>query len=320
MSAQLLRPCCHRSTVIDTFCQFTAPSSSTTSSSPASGFHRTAQRDYPLAEPLPLPANIDINESTRFSPQRHRDMNATILAAHSAHQTPQSAIDITVDQSTSAADAHIGRYDCTGAVSLCASMQSNVPSPFGGMHKFTHLNMPGGQYGQGIRLVASDYQQAHYYTQLRREARANWAQYDQEARMDNGSVKGTSLALSLSSASFASAHQSSPTTGVMRSAPFVGMLSAQSLSGLLLLAANNPSSLRSLTAAHRGYATDATTGGTKAEKPAAGETIAVDDSNKKLTRGEMLKRAVKEYGSTVIVFHVAISLASLGTCYALISR
>lgn len=39
-----------------------------------------------------------------------------------------------------------------------------------------------------------------------------------------------------------------------------------------------------------------------------------------LTRRQRLKKAVTEYGSTVIVFHVGISLISLGTCYLLMSR
>lgn len=38
-----------------------------------------------------------------------------------------------------------------------------------------------------------------------------------------------------------------------------------------------------------------------------------------LSKKEKLKKAVKEYGSTVIVFHVGISLLSLGTCYLLVS-
>lgn len=38
-----------------------------------------------------------------------------------------------------------------------------------------------------------------------------------------------------------------------------------------------------------------------------------------LSKKEKLKKAVKEYGSTVIVFHVGISLISLGTCYLLVS-
>lgn len=35
---------------------------------------------------------------------------------------------------------------------------------------------------------------------------------------------------------------------------------------------------------------------------------------------EKMKRAVRDYGSTVIVFHVCISLISLGSCYLLVSR
>lgn len=38
-----------------------------------------------------------------------------------------------------------------------------------------------------------------------------------------------------------------------------------------------------------------------------------------LSKKEKLKKAVKEYGSTVIVFHVGISLVSLGACYLLVS-
>lgn len=40
----------------------------------------------------------------------------------------------------------------------------------------------------------------------------------------------------------------------------------------------------------------------------------------KLSQRERLKRAVKEYGTTVIVFHVGISLVSLGGFYVLVSR
>lgn len=39
----------------------------------------------------------------------------------------------------------------------------------------------------------------------------------------------------------------------------------------------------------------------------------------KETNKSKLKKAVKEYGSTVIVFHVGISLISLGVCYGLVS-
>lgn len=42
--------------------------------------------------------------------------------------------------------------------------------------------------------------------------------------------------------------------------------------------------------------------------------------NNQISRKEQLKKAVKEYGSTVIIFHVGISLISLGVCYSLVSR
>ncbi|XP_070194282.1 uncharacterized protein [Littorina saxatilis] len=43
-------------------------------------------------------------------------------------------------------------------------------------------------------------------------------------------------------------------------------------------------------------------------------------TTQQLSQAEKLKRAVKEYGSTVIVFHITISLASLGGFYLAVSR
>lgn len=40
----------------------------------------------------------------------------------------------------------------------------------------------------------------------------------------------------------------------------------------------------------------------------------------KFSRKDKLKRAVKEYGATVIIFHVTLSLMSLGLSYLIISR
>lgn len=42
--------------------------------------------------------------------------------------------------------------------------------------------------------------------------------------------------------------------------------------------------------------------------------------NQNISRKDKLKKAVAEYGSTVIVFHVGISLISLGICYTAVSR
>lgn len=45
-----------------------------------------------------------------------------------------------------------------------------------------------------------------------------------------------------------------------------------------------------------------------------------ENSPTTMSTKEKMKKAVKEYGSTVVVFHVTISLFSLGACYLLISR
>lgn len=48
--------------------------------------------------------------------------------------------------------------------------------------------------------------------------------------------------------------------------------------------------------------------------------IRMEKSEVKLSKTEQLKKAVKDYGATVIVFHVTISLASLSFFYVLVSR
>lgn len=59
------------------------------------------------------------------------------------------------------------------------------------------------------------------------------------------------------------------------------------------------------------------TNDTKAAESKPNETSA--DTKQPVTKRDQLKRAVKEYGSTVIIFHVGISLISLGGFYLLVS-
>ncbi|XP_034475248.1 uncharacterized protein LOC117782285 isoform X2 [Drosophila innubila] len=151
-------------------------------------FHTSANTlNNALPDPtpaLPIPHNVDAAESTRFSPQRSRDMSDNIMVMSHA---PISMIDITTDNSLSASqganfvqDLHVQSYDCFGAVSLNAVMQSNVPTPFGGMHKFSHLNMPGGQWSQEYKFTSQNMHSSHYRA-LRDNTRADWVTYDQNA-------------------------------------------------------------------------------------------------------------------------------------------
>lgn len=60
--------------------------------------------------------------------------------------------------------------------------------------------------------------------------------------------------------------------------------------------------------------TPPTTPVTDGTKPKTEEIV----DEKPLSKKDQVKKAFKEYGSTVIIFHVALSLASLGCCYLLV--
>ena len=58
----------------------------------------------------------------------------------------------------------------------------------------------------------------------------------------------------------------------------------------------------------------------KADKPSQDTTMTHEENEKKLTLKDRMKSVVAEYGTTAIVFHVTISLTSLGICYAAVKR
>ncbi|XP_053690674.1 uncharacterized protein LOC128739239 [Sabethes cyaneus] len=242
--------------------------------------HVSVQRDYPAADALPLPVNIDPAETTRFSPQRARDINSSAILTHQSSYVANH-IDVTVDNSRAAEsgmDPHVQSYDCRGAVNLNSAMQSNVPSPFGGLHKFTHLNMPGGGWAQEGKFLAQDLHSSHY-TNLRKEVRSNWSVYEDKAQ------KGT-----------------------------LGLLVAGHYNKLLQQHTNPINSNGSIRYFSLDCVAMCAQDTSRAKQVTEEPTKAMP-----VTRKERLKKAVKEYGSTVIVFHVGISLASLGACYVLVS-
>lgn len=58
----------------------------------------------------------------------------------------------------------------------------------------------------------------------------------------------------------------------------------------------------------------------EAEKSAGATAVDGPPVEVKLSQGERMKRAVREYGATVVVFHTSISLFTLGVSYAVVSR
>ncbi|XP_044317412.1 uncharacterized protein LOC108043140 isoform X2 [Drosophila rhopaloa] len=220
--------------------------------------------NYREAEPIPIPTNVDAAETTRFSHQRSRDISSTVITA----QASISTIDITIDNSLNAVqevfqDPHVQSYDCFGFISLNSAMQSNVPTPFGGFNKFSHLNMPGGQWSQENKFMAQNMHNSHY-SALRDNARAEWATYDQNA-----------------------------TVG---------------------------SNCRDDFSTRRSYSTQSTSQSSATKSSAPSKSVSTETSGgEKFNKKEQLKRAFKEYGVSIVAFHVGISLISLGGFYVLVS-
>lgn len=278
------------------------------STTSAQAIHVTAKRDYPQAEPLPLPVNIDASESMRFSPQRARDISSTAISTNIWNQR---VIDITVDSSRydvkSDSDPHVSSYDCTGAVSLNSSMQSNVPSPFGGMHNFTHLNMPGGQWSQSGKTMSHDLHSSHY-TNLRREVRKTMSEDEKNAINEQGMIvlKMNACLHGLST---------SPSNSL-------SMLINSAFACLAQTDQNRPNHLNATPNqnARRMYSDKKEVAkATEPSKETENDPKAQDEIAP-LTPRAKLKAAIRDYGSTVFVFHIAISLVSLGIFYQLVSR
>jgi hypothetical protein len=235
------------------------------------------QRDYPQAEALPLPPNIDANETLRFSPLRNRDITASAMSVHQEI----TDFDVTLEQKFEPQtevlefkDAHLDIYDRSQPVNLSSIMQSLVPEPFSppadDLHRSSHLSFPGGSWGQQTKYLSHELNSNHY-TQLRQEMRSEWSSY--KGGNFRNLLNHTTCLLH-------------PNSNLINQKRFIALNSINFN--------NHDESQKNLD-----------------EKK---------EANKELSSKDKLKRAVKEYGSTVIVFHVGISLISLGISYTLVSR
>lgn len=287
----------------------------------AKGLHVSAKQDYPLAEILPLPLNVDPSEATVFSPQRARDITSTVISTNVWNQrTIDITIDSTHDDAKLTSDPHVGSYDCQNAVSLNSSMQSNVPSPFGGMHKFTHLNMPGGQWSQNNKWMSHGLNASHYIN-LRLESRKNWS----SDATKNANVKGRinfnrNACLHGKYTTLSSIVWNSMRRSHNSNAPFA----CTNYNYNALYSLNHLNAMPNHVICRK-YSDKKEIEKTNGEKDIKSvENIESTGQNESkvvtLTPREKLKKTIKDYGLTVFVFHVAISLVSLGLFYQLVSR
>ena len=74
-----------------------------------------------------------------------------------------------------------------------------------------------------------------------------------------------------------------------------------------------PNALQSIVSPCRNYSE-------KDSCPGNYKETASNENQSQKTKTDQFKKAIKDYGSTVIIFHVAITLASFGFFYLLVSR
>ncbi|XP_067001579.1 uncharacterized protein [Anabrus simplex] len=246
--------------------------------------HASAVRSYPLAKPLPLPHNIeDINttEKARFSPQRNRDISGPVILSK-FEGTFSNGFAKRYNQLSQPIDPHVASYDCSGPVSLHSAMQTNVPSPFSSTGKAIHLNMPGGQWSQGYKYISEDMQSTHY------------SKITAQNKEEINKGKPGTMTVTPSFGNQRRFHTSCSLCHGKNSSVLSPFLSNSSWTSVFPWAKSIQHQ------AHLFYSTPV-------------------DNGTVLNRKEKLKRAVKEYGSTVIVFHIGISLISLGGFYLAVS-
>ncbi|XP_078044705.1 uncharacterized protein LOC144474085 [Augochlora pura] len=224
--------------------------------------HMTSVRRYPDPPTLPLPTNVSeiiASETSRFTPERSRDIAAPVLiygkgadrtslcTEQPSKSSERASIPVTCG------DSHVDSYDCFGAVNLCSTMQTNVPKPFCSSGKSTHLNMPGGQWARDGKYIAEDMKKSHY----------------RNVRLPK-SILDTS-----------------------------GTASQAIVASIILQNLYQPNYIFSLK-----YSTQTS------EKSKDQQKLT------EMTKREKFKQVARDYGYTVLVFHVGISLISLGACYS----
>lgn len=286
--------------------------------SSAQSIHVSAKQNYPQAEPLPLPNNIDPTESMRFSPQRARDITSNAISTNIWNTR---SFDITIDSSRydmkPDADPHVASYDCTGAVSLNSSMQSNVPTPFTGMAPhYMHLNMPGGQWSQNGKWMSHDLHSSHYTT-LRHEVRKNILNGEKNGVREKGMVVLNACLHGNLSSQPKSLWAQLTRFNLTKSS--YACLSSINQTRLMFCHLNEIPNQT-----HRMYSDKKELVKKEDEKDVAkkeGESKESEMTESIVLSPRMkLKNAIRDYGSTVLIFHIAISLVSLGIFYQLVSR
>lgn len=193
-------------------------------------------------------------------------------------------------------------------------MQTNVPKPFGIKGKApVHLNMPGGQWSQDDKYVSGELQQHHHstITSVKKPGISSTSRSSSGVRLgllDPRAPWNNSL-------------------GNRRLVTWCGNVRIDDLGSSCYPTCHNNVCLSNNPAMCNRYMYGTELMGNvrffhafNVQKQSSNESQQENAPKAQLSSKQKLQRAVKEYGTTVIVFHVSISLASLGICYLLVSR
>lgn len=191
-------------------------------------------------------------------------------------------------------------------------MQTNVPKPFEISGKApVHLNMPGGQWAQDEKYISGDLHTFHHS--------------NISSRKNPGTARQTfgrlGLSVPVGHAAVPRVSGSNPLFGGgAGSVDFVNCIQLLTTANKVRLFSNKASASEHFTTLSPGCKFFHKSVISSTQQSQDTKNKASDTPEPQLTPRQKLQRAVKEYGATVIVFHVTISLASLGICYLLVSR
>ncbi|XP_047480953.1 uncharacterized protein LOC125033470 [Penaeus chinensis] len=292
---------------------------------PCQKMHQVVGSQVAATAYIPLPPNVEelqASEKARFSPRRTRDTSSAHIATKvnqvgsvfsAGFMGSQGSQGSSFNTSTIPVDSHLDVYDRANAVSLSSVMQTNVPKPFGIKGKApVHLNMPGGQWSQDDKYVSGELQQHHHSTIT--------------------SVKKPGISATSHSSSGVRLGLLDPrapwnnSLGNRRLVTWCGNVRIDDLGSSCYPTCHNNVCLSNNPAMCNRYMYGTELMGNvrffhacNVQKQSSNESQQENAPKAQLSSKQKLQRAVKEYGTTVIVFHVSISLASLGICYLLVS-
>lgn len=292
---------------------------------PCQKMHQVVGSQVAATAYIPLPPNVEelqASEKARFSPRRTRDTSSAHIATKvnqvgsvfsAGFMGSQGSQGSSFNTSTIPVDSHLDVYDRANAVSLSSVMQTNVPKPFGIKGKApVHLNMPGGQWSQDDKYVSGELQQHHHST---------------ITSVKKPGISSTSR--SSSGVRLGSLDPRAPwnnSLGSRRLVTWCGNVRIDDLGNSCYPICHNNVCLSNNPAMCNRYMYGTGLMGSVrffhafcVQKQSSNESQQENAPKAQLSSKQKLQRAVKEYGTTVIVFHVSISLASLGICYLLVS-